>query len=412
MNFLISSLKKDLARWRQDATAILLWISIPLMIGGLITSLVDGGDGAKPQGILLVADLDETILSGFVASAYSQGELGELIAVEKVSVAEGRQRIDAGEASGFLVIPEGFTDAFLESNPIVLTLRTNPSQTILPGIITDVTEIILDLGFYAEKLFRNEIDLVQDAVKSDDADEILVASISVAIQKKIEAATPHLFPPGIDITIAEPASDEPEVPYALLFLPGIILMSVMFSANGLASDFWTERELGTLRRLVCSPAQTTAFLAGKALAAGTVIAIIGGLTLAIGFAYHGIAWAGLPPSMAWITVSGIALFSWFGALQMLAPNQKSANLITSMLLFPLLMLGGSFFPFAALPDWLAAIGRKTPNGFITDRLTMEITANTAWAIGLSSWFIVFAMAFSGLAICAWRLQSGFARGQA
>ena len=33
--------------------------------------------------------------------------------------------------------------------PVTLTLRTNPSQTILPGIIQNVTEILLDAGFYA-----------------------------------------------------------------------------------------------------------------------------------------------------------------------------------------------------------------------------------------------------------------------
>lgn len=56
MGFFLASAKKDLARWRRDATAILLWMSIPLMIGGLITSMMDSGGGAKPKGILLVAD--------------------------------------------------------------------------------------------------------------------------------------------------------------------------------------------------------------------------------------------------------------------------------------------------------------------------------------------------------------------
>jgi ABC-type multidrug transport system permease subunit len=95
---------------------------------------------------------------------------------------------------------------------------------------------------------------------------------------------------------------------------------------------------------------------------------------------------------------------------MLAPNAHSANLVTSLLLFPLLMIGGSFFPLAALPDWIAAIGRKSPNGFIADRLTTEITASAAWAIDFQSWLIIAAIAISGLALCAWRMNTGFARG--
>jgi ABC-type Na+ efflux pump permease subunit len=409
MDFIWSSVKKDLARWRQDFTAVLLWLSIPLVIGGLITSLVDGNGGAKPQGVLLIADLDDTFLSGFVASAYSQGELGELITVEKTTVEAGTESINAGEASGFLVIPKGFTDALLNSEPVTLTLKTNPSQTILPGIIRNVTDVLLDAGFYLNQIFGSEIDLIMDTDLDGQSNDQKVAAIAAAIQKKIDAAAPLLLPPAIDITIADPPPEKPSVPVALLFLPGIILMAVMFSSNGLAGDYWTERENGTLRRLVYAPGRLAAFLAGKALAAGVIIALISALTLIIGFIYHDIAWSRLLPSLVWVTASGIALFAWFGALQMLASTQRAANLLTAMLLFPLLMLGGSFFPLAALPDWIAAIGRLTPNGFVVDRLTEELTAATAWAIEAQSWGVILIMAVSGLGICAWRLQTGFAR---
>jgi ABC-type multidrug transport system permease subunit len=33
-----------------------------------------------------------------------------------------------------------------------------------------------------------------------------------------------------------------------------------------------------------------------------------------------------------------------------------------MIIFPLMMLGGSFFPFESMPAWMAAVGRWTPNG--------------------------------------------------
>lgn len=410
MKFFLSSVKKDIARWKQDATAIILWISIPLLIGGLITSLMDGGDGAKPKGVLLIADLDDSLLSGLVAGAYSQGGLGELISVEKVTIDLGNEKIDAGDASGFLIIPDGFSDAFLESKPVTLTLKTNPSQTILPGIITDVTEILLDIGFYTERLFGSEIQQVMNASESGSSGDEFVASIAIAIQHKMDTAGLRLFPPAIDVDIAEPPPGKPRVPLALLFLPGIILMATMFSANGLAGDFWKEREQGTLRRLVYAPGQLAALVAGKAAAAAVVIAMIGGLTLGIGFLYHDIEWGKFPSALIWVSISGVGLFAWFAALQMIAANQRAANLITSMLLFPLLMAGGSFFPFAALPDWIASFGRRTPNGFVVDRLTTEITAATAWSIDSQSWLIVVAMLVSGLGICTWRLHTGFARG--
>jgi ABC-2 type transport system permease protein len=225
----------------------------------------------------------------------------------------------------------------------------------------------------------------------------------------MEAVAPRLFPPVIDIEIVEPPPAEPSPPLALLFMPGIILMAVMFSANGLASDYWRERSQGTLRRLVFAPAQLGQFVTGKALAAATIISIVGGFTLVLGFLYHGVSWTKLPSSLIWISVSGVALFAWFSVLQMLFSTQKAASVISSALLFPLLMAGGSFFPMAVMPGWIAAIGRASPNGFVADRLTTEVTAASAWTIDLNSWLIMIGAAAVGLSICAWRLRTGFAR---
>ena len=409
MSFTLASFQKDLTRWRQDWLQTVIWFAIPLTVGGLITMLMSG-DGAKPHGVLLMVDQDGSFLSELVAGAYTAGELGELISVEKTTLEDGTERVNAGEASGLLVIPKGFGEAFLDAQPVTLTLRTNPSQTILPGIITDVTEILLDAGFYAQQLFGEEIDTIQEMVgMTDGPGDALVAAIAVDMQDKIETVTPLLFPPAINVEIVEPPAAEPLPSFALLYLPGIVLMAVMFSSNGLASDFWSERDHGTLRRLVMSAGQLGGFVFGKALAAAIVIGIIGGLTLVLGFLYHGVSWVKFPASLSWIVLAGVALFAWFAALQMLFSNQKTASVISGALLFPLLMAGGSFFPLAVLPEWIAAIGRASPNGFVVDRLTAEITEAGAWIIPADSWLLVTVMAVVGLSICAWRLRSGFAR---
>ena len=408
MSFLLASVKKDLSRWRQDKTALLIWLGIPFLIGGLITSMIDGGDGT-PTGLLLIADLDDSLLSGFVAGAYSQEQIGDLIVVEKVSVEEGEARINDGDASGFLIIPEGFQDAFLNETPVTLMLKTNPAQTILPGIIQDVTEILLDAGFYAQRLLGPEIQQIQNSDSINVPDDVFVSGIAVDIQNKMSSVGSKLSPPLLDVVIVEPPPAEPRPDMALLFLPGIILMAVMFSSNSLAADYWAEREKGMLRRLVSAPGVLSGFVAGKALAALAVIGFIAAITLAIGFVYHDVAWSKFPSSLLWVSFGGVGLFAWFAALQMMFANNRAANLVTTILLFPLMMAGGSFFPLAALPDWIAGIGRLSPNGFIVDRLSGELTAASAWSIEADSWLILLAMTLSGLAISTWRLRSGFAR---
>ena len=309
-SFLLTSARKDLARWRQDKTALLIWLGIPFLIGGLITSMIDSG-GGTPTGVLLIADQDDSLLSGVVVGAYGQDQLGELIVVEQVSEQEGESRINDGDASGFLTIPPGFQDAFLNETPVTLTLKTNPAQTILPGIIEDVTEILLDLGFYAQRLLGPEIQQIRNAASSDLPDDVFVAGISVDIQNKISKVVPKLSPPLLDVVIVEPPATAPQPDMALLFFPGIILMAVLFASNSLAADYWQEREKGTLRRLASAPDVLSGFVAGKAVAALAVIGIIAAITLVVGFAYHDVAWSKFVPSLLWLSLGGVGLFAWF-----------------------------------------------------------------------------------------------------
>ncbi len=408
MDFLVASIQKDLYRWIQDRTALLLWVGIPFLIGGLITSMIDSG-GGTPTGTLLVADEDETFVSGVFVGAFSQEQLGELIIVEQVSIEEGELRINEGEASGFLTIPRGFQDALLNESAVTLTLKTNPAQTILPGIIEDVTEILLDAGFYAQRLIGPEIQAIMEASEGGSPSEAFVAGISVDIQNKIQAIGDKLTPLAIEVEIVEPPPTEPVPDYALLFLPGVVLMAVLLAANSLASDYWVERDKGTLRRLVSAPGALTGFVTGKAVAALIVMVAITAVILLAGFAYHDVAWSKYLSSLLWVALGGVGLFAWFAALQMLLPNNKAANLVTMILLFPLMMVGGSFFPLAALPDWIAGIGRFAPNGFIVDRLSIELSGASAWSIDAASWLISAAITTSGLLIGVLRLKTGFAR---
>ena len=409
MSFFLASIQKDLSRWRRDVAALLLWLGIPLMIGGLITALIGDGDGPMPTGTLLIADEDSTLLSGFVAGAYSQEQLGELITVQQVSIEEGEKLIAAGEASGFLLIPEGFQNAFFNEEPVTLTLKTNPSQTILPRIIRDVTEILLDAGFYGSQLLAEEFDKIQSVDADEGPDEILVAEVAVSVQRRIDSIAPKLFPPILDVEIVKPPPAEPRPDFALLYLPGIIMMALLFAANGLAADYWRERESGTLRRLVSTPGGLAPFVAGKAVGAAIIVSAIAAITLLLGFAYHGVDWAKFLPALIWLSIGGLAIFAWFSALQMLFRTSKAADAVLTVLLFPLLMAGGSFFPMAALPDWLAAIGRYAPNGFVADRMTGALTSVDHWAFSMTDWLIMAAAVIGGLALSAWRLSTGFAR---
>ncbi len=65
---LLSCIKKDL-KWRlADPASLVMWIGIPLVIGGLM-GLVFGGGGIQAKLEVLVVDEDDTFLTGVLSGA-------------------------------------------------------------------------------------------------------------------------------------------------------------------------------------------------------------------------------------------------------------------------------------------------------------------------------------------------------
>jgi len=363
--FFAASFRKDLRRTLADPVALVIGIAIPLGVG-LLLGLISSGNQGSPTARLLVVDQDETFVSGFLVAALGQGQLGELIETEEVDEATGRARMDDGKASGLLLIPEGFMKDLYDREPTTLTLLTNPSQIILPGILEGVLGTMVDFLSEAQFLLGDVLDQVdlEPAPGQNTPTDEAVATTSLAINQLVERASPYFFPPAIKVEMAiEEAEEDEGFDLGKLFFPSMLFMSLMFLAQGRSDDVWKEWELGTLRRTVTTPGSLTVFLLGKIAAGGLVLGGIVALALFFGRWVLGIEFEGIPLAAAWGALSGVFLLLLFTGLQTLASSPQGGNLLTGVLVFPLIMLGGAFFPFEAMGG-LAAVGRLTPNGWL------------------------------------------------
>ncbi len=96
------SARKDLRRMLRDPMALAMWVGIPVLVAVLLFLVFGRRGEAVPQGRLLVADEDGSLLSSLLAGAFGQGELGNMLMVEKVKPEEGRRRMNRGDASALL----------------------------------------------------------------------------------------------------------------------------------------------------------------------------------------------------------------------------------------------------------------------------------------------------------------------
>ena len=376
MRFLLISAAKDLRRRLADLPGLAVWLGIPIVIGTLMT-LAFGGDNAVPKAHVLLADEDDSLL-GRLAAGASSGEGGNYLDIERVTADDGRKRLDAGEGSALVILPKGLTDAVLNDTPATITVVTNPAQRILPEVVRTGVEMLVEALFYLQQIagesLRTFVKTPQDA-QGFFADAI-VSGFSGDLNKRLRALQPVLFPPvlSLETTGDSPASGRPD--FASLLVPSMLFMSLLFIGRGFSDDLWEEREAGTLRRAVVAPHSTRAFLGGK-LAAGALF--MGAISLAgllVTVPLAGVSWLRLPPALLWCAFTGTALISLFTTLQFLASTARGANILTTMVLFPLMMLGGSFFPFEAMPRGMAAIGRLTPNGQGVAQLSAILTGQT------------------------------------
>ena len=409
MDFIWSTAVKDLKRRRNDPWALVLWAGIPFVVLGLLL-LAFGGGQAKPQAHLLVVDLDGGIVSGFLTSAFSQGPMAEMVILEQVEEAAGRERIRKGDGSALLVIPDGFGEAVLRSEPVTLDLLTNPAQFILPGIIEEMLSILTDLVFYLQQVMGEEMKTISDQ-PTDDMSAFVSGALGIfeaAGNKTLERIGDSLNPPllTVETTVVETDSG-PELDIGPLFFQGMFFLALFFMAQGLSDDIWIEQEQGTLRRALTTPHAISKVLVGKLLAGAILFGGVSFLVLCVGIGLYDFGFDKLAPAVLWSALTGVLLLSMLTLLQMCAGSHRTGSILTNLVMFPLIMIGGNFFPFELMPEWLAAIGRMTPNGWALEQLK-QILAGTATPAGLSTAFAgMAAVSLVAVALSVRRLRGGF-----
>ena len=395
MNFTKIVALNSIKKLFSEKWQLAMFLIIPLMIGGLFSLITDSDGQAKPVGTLLITDHDDSVLSQLLVNGFGQGPMAEMFLSKPVDKEEAQQLMDEGKASVWLEIEKGFAENFLNEKPTTIKLVKNPSQNILPQIAETAVGVMADGGHYIQLLFANELKQFNDLLAGKEVSDAQMALMSVQIKHTIDGLEKQLFPPQIKATKQKAeAKQGSQKSFMLYMFPGILFMSLLFSSQGLAQEFWNDKTQGITSRLLSSPSGLTHYLNGKIIGSIFVFILIALVIGLMGLFLLNLALSKIIIIIGWLMLSGLVLFSLMLFVCLLMPNQKAASVVTSAMVFPMLMLGGSFFPFEAMPIWMASIGKYIPNGYLLDKFNQ-------WFIddGLLSVLLVpglIAMAFFAL----------------
>jgi ABC-2 type transport system permease protein len=185
---------------------------------------------------------------------------------------------------------------------------------------------------------------------------------------------------------------------------GILIGGALFFSGlgGAMAILATERERGTLRRLLVSPLRPAAYFLGIVLALLVVAAmqtlVVYAVAWPLGARFHGSLWLGA--AVLVLCVLGyVGLGFVFGARWARSADDISGPL--SAFGVPLLVLGGTFFPMQLIPDFMMPVVRWNPVLHMTEALKAVGArgAGAAEIAGDLAFLAVFGAA--ALAVGAW-----------
>lgn len=352
---------RDIRLEFSSPMAWLTFLILPVVFTIIFAGSIGEDEGSAPRIGFLVVDEDRSALSAELVTTL-QNSTG--VAPQLVSATEADERFLDG-AVAVLNIPAGFEAMVLGGSSAELDLRIQPSNTngqlISQEIDAAVSQLTGPLTIAAASTalqerngrFANQAEQTawyQDARTKAEAE--LAAQpdrINLTQPDEVEAA-------GFDV-----ASQQ-----AL----GQLITWVFIPLIGVSVLFVSEREYGTLSRVLTTPTSKATYMGGvifgqlgKGLVQMLILVLFGALAFGIGYGNS-------PGGLAVLLVAfGLAAVSLGTMLGTFVRSSGQANGLSIMLGMVLALLGGCWYPLEFFPPAAKVVANFTPTSWALRGLT-------------------------------------------
>jgi ABC-2 type transport system permease protein len=174
-----------------------------------------------------------------------------------------------------------------------------------------------------------------------------------------------LFVLGTGLEALAGGSMPPGVSFKTFIYPGVLAMSVLFTAIFSAASIVWDREFGFLREILVAPVSRAAIVIGKCLGGATIATLQGIIFLLLAW-YADVPYS---PVLILTLIGELLLLSFtltaFGVMMAARIKQFQAFMaLTQMLVLPLFFLSGALYPLTGLPAWLSVLTRIDPLTYV------------------------------------------------
>ena len=183
-----------------------------------------------------------------------------------------------------------------------------------------------------------------------------------------------LFILGSGLSSMLPSSGD--VNFKTFMFPGIIAMTIFFTALSSALSIVWDREFGFMREMLVAPVHRGSIVLGKCAGGATVATLQGIVILALAgvvdVPYSGGLLVTLVAEMVLMAISLTAL----GLLLASRMQQvESFMAVMNFVMLPLFFLSGAIFPPKGLPGWLSLVTKFDPLTYAVDPVRRAVFAH-------------------------------------
>ncbi len=268
--------------------------------------------------------------------------------------------------------------AIVETGAFTVTRMTGDDSRVRRWLDDGTAQIVLDIPpSFDRALARGETPLVQVLVDGSDSNTATLAAqylqgAALSWASREQATTARRHPermlrfqrvPRIDL---EPRVwYNPDLKSTNYQIPGVLALIVLVICTAqTALAIVREREIGTLEQLSVTPLRSIELLIGKTVP----FAILGlGFTVAIivvaRFWFHVPLRGSMPFLMAAALIYLLNTLGLGLLISVVSSTQLQAQLTTSFLMTPMILLSGFLFPLSAMPAWARALTWLLPTRF-------------------------------------------------
>jgi len=183
--------------------------------------------------------------------------------------------------------------------------------------------------------------------------------------------------------------------YIQFLTPGIIAMSIIFTAIFSGIEIIWDRQFGFLKETLVAPVSRLNIMIGRTLGGTTVASLQGIIVFLISFivGFRPVSVALLPLALVFIALTALLFTALGTVIASVLEDMQGFQLIMNFLVIPLFFLSGALFPLQGLPEALKIAARINPLSYGVDGLRGTLVNGAHFGLMTDFWVLFIIVAF-------------------